>query len=183
MSAVAAATEHVPAHCFETSGGGYAVRIAQPSDEDSLRRMLERAAPEDIRFRFFRHVREFPHALVEPLTRADERRHFAFVAAPASEPAGLVASAMLVADPDGRGGEFGIFVAREHRGRGLGTHLLDCLKREARAHGMACLHGLILADNADMIALARHYGFALAPDANDAQCLRAECATKGDGLL
>jgi acetyltransferase len=175
----AARADHVPAHRFETAAGGYAVRIAQPTDEAALRRMLEAAEPEDIRFRFFRHVREFPHALVEPLTRADERRHFAFVAAPAREPAELVASAMLVADADGRGGEFGIFVARGHRGCGLGTHLLDCLKREAQAHGIACIHGLILADNADMIALARHYGFTLAPDANEPQCLRAQAPVAG----
>lgn len=179
MSAVAAAADHVPAHRFDTAGGGYAVRIAQPSDEAALRRMLEAAPPEDIRFRFFRHVREFPHALVEPLTRADERRHFAFVAAPSSEPASLVGSAMLVADADGRGAEFGIFVASGHRGRGLGTHLLDCLKREAQAHGIARIHGLILADNADMIGLARHYGFALAPDAAEPHCLRAEAPVAG----
>jgi acetyltransferase len=168
------AVEHVPAHRFDTTGGGYAVRSARPDDEAALRRMLEQAAPEDIRFRFFRHVREFPRAMVEPLTRADERRYFAFVAAPVREPEDLVASAMLVADTDGRGGEFGIFVAHGHRGRGLGTHLLDCLKREAQAHGIACIHGQILADNADMISLARHYGFALAPDADDPQCLRAQ---------
>lgn len=168
------AVEHVPAHRFDTTGGGYAVRSARPDDEAALRRMLEQAAPEDIRFRFFRHVREFPRAMVEPLTRADERRYFAFVAAPVREPERLIASAMLVADMDGRGGEFGIFVADGHRGRGLGTHLLDCLKREAQAHGIACIHGQILADNADMISLARHYGFALAPDADDPQCLRAQ---------
>jgi acetyltransferase len=179
VSAVAAPAGHVPEHECQTPGGAYRVRIARPGDEPALRRMLEAAAPEDIRFRFFRHVREFPHALVEPLTRADERRHFAFVAAPAREPAGLVASAMLVADADGRGGEFGIFVAHGHRGRGLGTHLLDCLKREAQAHGIGCIHGLILADNADMISLARHYGFTLAPDDHDPQCLRAEAPVAG----
>ena len=175
MSAVA---EHVPAHRFEAAGGAYLVRIARPADEAALRRMLEAAAPEDIRFRFFRHVRTFPSAMVEPLTRADERRHFAFVAAPADDPSRLVASAMLVADPDGGGAEFGIFVAHGHRSHGLGTHLLDCLKREASAHGIARIHGLILADNADMIALARHYGFTLAPDCHESQCLRAECAVQ-----
>lgn len=176
MSTVVVPVEHVPAHDFETPAGRYRVRIARASDEDALRRMLEAAPPEDIRFRFFRHVRTFPHAMVEPLTRADERRHFAFVAAPAGAPARLVGSAMLVADPDGQGAEFGIFVDRGHRGRHLGNHLLDCLFREARAHGIPRIHGLILADNADMIELARFHGFTLAPDCDEPNCLRAECA-------
>lgn len=175
MSAGIAAAVHVPEHRFDTGNGAYRVRIARASDEPALRRMLEEASPEDIRFRFFRHVRTFPHAMVEPLTRADEERHFAIVAQPAGDPSRIVASAMLVADADRAGGEFGIFVARAHRGHGLGTHLLDCLKREARAHGLPCIHGLILADNADMIALANYYGFTIAPDRDEPECLRAEC--------
>lgn len=168
------AVEHVPEHVVQTSLGGYRVRAARPSDEDRLRRMLEAAAPEDIRFRFFRHLRTLPHAAIEPLTRADESRHFAFVAEPAGDSGCLVASAMMVADPDGRGAEFGIFVARGHRYRGLGTHLLDCLQREARAHGIAKIHGLILADNGRMLDLARYYGFAVGPDPDDPHCARAE---------
>lgn len=172
------AARHVEPHGFATPLGSYLVRAALPSDVDALRAMLEAAPPEDIRFRFFRHVRTFPHTLVEPLTRADERRHFAFVAEPADQPSRLVGSAMLVADPDGQGAEFGIFVAREHRGRHLGNHLLDCLLREARGHRIPLIHGLILADNAEMIELARFYGFTLAPDCNDPSCLRAEFSVK-----
>lgn len=179
MSRALVRLDHVPPHRIETAKGAYDVRIARPSDEAGLRRMLEAASPEDIRLRFFRHVRAFTHAILEPLTRADENRYFAFVAAPAGDAARVVASAMLAADPDGAGAEFGIFVAREHRGRGLGTHLLDCLKQEACAHAIPKIHGLILADNADMLALARYYGFTLTADRNERQCLRAECAVAG----
>ena len=181
MSGAPVAPHVMPAHRFEGPHGAYDVRIARPSDEAALRRMFEAASPDDVRLRFFRYVRSFPHVLVEPLTRADERRHFAFVATPGGDPAGIVASAMLVADPDGAGAEFGIFVADAHRGRGLGTHLLDCLKEEARAHGIRRIHGLILADNAGMIGLARYYGFTLAQDPHEEDCLRAELAVAPAG--
>lgn len=174
MSAALVPRAHVGPHRFDTAHGSYVVRIARLSDEPKLRGMLERAAPEDIRLRFFRHVRSFPRALVEPLARSDEHRYFAFVAHPLEDRRTLVASAMLVADPDGRGAEFGIFVDRAHRGRHLGNHLLDCLFREAQAHGIPRIHGLILADNAEMIELARFHGFTLAPDGDEPHCLRAE---------
>ena len=176
MSTALVPVEHVPAHRFATKHGDYLVRMARVSDEDKLRGMLERAPPEDVRLRFFRHVRTFSHAMVEPLTRVDEHRYFAFVAHPAADRGTLVASAMLVADPDGKGAEFGIFVDRAHRGRHLGNHLLDCLFREARGHGIPRIHGLILADNAEMIELARFHGFTLAPDCHEPGCLRAESA-------
>jgi acetyltransferase len=166
--------EHVPAHVFEGRDHGYVVRLARLSDEARLRQMFERAAPQDISYRFFRYVRTFPHALVEPLMRTDEHRHFAFVAHPVGARHELVASAMLAAEPGGAGAEFGIFVDAAHRGRRLGKHLLDCLFREARAHGIARVYGLILADNADMLGLARYHGFTLAPDPHDAGCVRAE---------
>lgn len=174
MSAAVEPVELVPRHVFETARGSYVVRIARLSDEAKLRDMLERAAPEDVRLRFFRHIRSFPPTLIEPLLRSDEHRYFAFVAHPVEDRRTLIASAMLVADPDGKGAEFGIFVDRAHRGRHLGNHLLDCLFREARGHGIPHIHGLILADNTDMIELARFHGFTLAPDDHEPNCLRAD---------
>lgn len=179
MSRALEPVEHVPAHRFATKRGDYLVRMARLSDDAKLSAMFERAPPEDIRFRFFRHIRRFPPALVEPLIRVDDHRYFAFVAHPVADRKTLVASAMLVADPDRQGAEFGIFVDRAHRGRHLGNHLLDCLFREAHAHGIPRIHGLVLADNAEMIELARFHGFALAPDCNEPNCLRAESIVAG----
>jgi acetyltransferase len=168
---------HVPPHVFQAPRGRYHVRPARPSDRHGLRRMLEAAAPDDIRLRFFRYVRHFPPEFVEPLTRMDEVRHFAFVALrgpSGARAARVAASAMMVADPDGRAAEFAVFVDRRDAGQRLGTHLLHCLIAEARGHGIATLHGLILADNHDMIDLARRLGFALLCELDDPGCVRAE---------
>jgi len=165
---------HVPPHGFDAPRGRYRVRAAQPSDEPGLRRMLEEAAPDDIRLRFFMHVRRFPHEFIEPMTRSDDRRNFAFVALRDTAEAPVAGSAMMVTDPDGRGAEFGVFVARADAGQRLGSHLLDCLVREARGHGVGVIHGLILADNAGMIDLARHFGFQIHDDSPEPGCVRAE---------
>ena len=165
--------DHVPGHVFAGPRAHYWVRAACAGDEPGLQRMLEQAPPDDIRLRFFRYVRRFPHEFVEPLTRMDDRRHFAFVALKGGPGGAVVGSAMLVADADARTAEFGIFVARDETNQRLGTHLLDCLLREARGHGIGEVFGLILADNTGMIDLARRLGFSIACDLQEPGCVRA----------
>lgn len=166
--------EHVPPHRFHGPRGTYRIRTAQASDGEAMKRMLEESEPEDIRLRFFRCVRYFPKNLIEPMLLADEQRHFAFVALPEKEPAHIVGSGMLVVEPDGKAAEFALLVARSVTGQGVGTHLLHCLVQEARAHGIPTVYGLIMAENANMIELARHYGFRIQRDTHQAGCVRAE---------
>ena len=173
----ACAIVHVAPHVFSGARSSYHVRPARPDDEPGLRTMLQDAAPDDIRLRFFRHIRLFPHEFIEPLTRMDDACNFAFVAtrigpAGATEP--VVASAMMVSDANNETAEFGIFVARPDAGQRLGSHLLDCLIREARGHGIGTLYGLILAENAGMVDLARRLGFRIASDPHEPGCVRAE---------
>lgn len=166
--------EHVPPHRYHGPRGTYRIRTAQPGDRDALKAMLESSKPEDIRLRFFRSVRYFPEKLVDPMLEADESRHFAFVATPEKSHGEIVGSAMLVVEPDGEAAEFALMVARSAAGQGVGTHLLHCLVQEARAHGIPKVYGVIMAENANMIELARHYGFRVHRDANQADCVRAE---------
>ena len=120
------------------------------------------------------YVRRFPHEFIEPMTRSDECRNFAFVATTEAPGAPVVASAMMVAEADGRAAEFGIFVARSESGQRLGTHLLECLIREARGHGIDRIYGLILADNSNMIDLAKRLGFVVSAGTDEPGCLLAE---------
>lgn len=160
-------------HLYAGARSRVRVRPARPEDAAALGRMLAAEAPDDIRLRFFRHVRTFPASFVEPLLRVDGRRHFALVAEKAGRGPRLVGSAMLVADAAGREAEFGILVARAEAGQGLGSHLLDCLVQEARSHGIGSIFGVILDENHDMIDLARRRGFTITPEAGEPGCVRA----------
>lgn len=164
---------HVPPHVFEGPRGHYLVRPARPDDEAGLRRMFEAAPGDDVRRRFFRHVRRFSHDLVGPLTRMDECCNFAFVVVKNVPGLPTVGSAMLVANRARSSAEFALFVARSEANQRLGTHLLDCLIREARGHRIGEIYGLILADNADMLDLARRLGFRVACDRDEPGCMRA----------
>lgn len=166
--------ERAGTHSFDAPRGRYCIRTARPDDEEALRRMLEHATPADIHLRFFRYMRYFPHEFIEPMIRGDDRRYFSFVAVPENEEDSIAGTAMLAAEPDGRAAEFGIIVDRSHGGQRLGTHLMQCLLREARAHAIALVYGTILLQNADMIDLVQRLGFRVMADPEDAACVRVE---------
>jgi len=69
---------------------------------------------------------------------------------------------------DGTSCDFGIVVADEWQGRGLGEALLASLVRAAAKAGVPELTGLTLADNVAMRGLARRLGFRIKRDPHDA---------------
>lgn len=69
--------------------------------------------------------------------------------------------------------EFGLVVADDWQGRGLGRELLERLLAHARRQRLASLHGLVRAGNRAMLRLAASLGFRVAPD-EDPALLRVE---------
>ena len=70
--------------------------------------------------------------------------------------------------------DFGIVVADEWQGVGLGEMLLSRLLELAEAAGVAALGSVTLAENRAMVALARRLGFAVRREPGDAALLRVE---------
>ena len=50
------------------------VRLIRPEDEEGLALMLAQSSPEDIRFRCFGAVKDFPHVLSSRLVHIDRAR-------------------------------------------------------------------------------------------------------------
>jgi acetyltransferase len=65
--------------------------------------------------------------------------------------------------PDRTTAEFAIVIRSELKGRGLGHMLLEKMIRYCRERGVGALVGQTLAENQDMLALARRLGFEHAP--------------------
>jgi acetyltransferase len=141
------------------------LRPIRPEDEPAHAEFLASLKPEDVRFRFFGLVREFPHSELARYTQIDYDREMAFIASvpgAAGRPRTLGVVRAAIA-PDRTTAEFAIVIRSELKSRGLGHMLLEKMIRYCRERGVVALVGQTLAENQDMLALARRLGFEHAP--------------------
>lgn len=147
-------------------------RPIRPEDEAQHQELFTRLSPEDVRMRFFNHVRELKHSHMARFTQIDYDREMAFVAVaegPEGRPEtlGVVRS---VTDPDNRRAEFAIVVRPDLKGSGLGRRLLEKMIRYCRSRGTQELSGEVLAINRPMLDLARRVGMTVTPVPEEESC-------------
>lgn len=138
------------------------LRPIRPEDEPEHREFLSQLTPEDIRFRFFGLVREFPHSEIARLTQIDYDREMAFIAsAPKADGSGRETLGVVrtVTDPDNETCEFAIIVRSDLKGQGLGYKLLDKMIGYCRARGTKTMTGQVMAGNHPMLDMVRALGF------------------------
>ncbi|WP_306213997.1 GNAT family N-acetyltransferase [Actinoplanes sp. RD1] len=143
-----------------SDGGIISIRPVQPDDREALARLYGEASPESLRLRFFAAPSSAGLAAeVDRLCAPESDGHVAMLAAEGDELIGLASCGCP--DRAGRRAEFAVFVADAHRGRGIGTLLLEHLAARARRHGIEQLIGEVLPGNAAMLRVAHD----LSPDA------------------
>lgn len=136
-------------------------RPIRPEDEPAHYALMARLTPEDIRFRFFRHIDHLPRSEMARLTQIDYEREMAFIATlsvngGAPETLGVVRA---VCDADNAAAEFSILIRSDMKGQGLGSGLLRKLIAYCRDRGTGRMFGEVMAENGQMLKLARAFGF------------------------
>jgi len=144
-------------------GRSLMLRPIRPEDDPAHHALFSKLKPEDIRFRFFRAVRELPRSDYARYTQIDYDRKMTFIATRKDaqgdpETLGVV---RVVADPDNASAEFAIVVRSDLKGLGLGSILMDKIIRYCRDRCTSELCGEVLAVNRAMQALARKLGFVI----------------------
>lgn len=137
------------------------LRPIRPEDEAMQQVLMSRMSRQDIRYRFFRYVGNFDHMEMARFTQIDYDREMAFVAI-ASDADGKPESLGIVhtiTDPDNFSAEFSVLVRSDLKGQGLGSLLMKKMIRYCRERGTVNMIGQVLAENADMLRLARRLGF------------------------
>lgn len=136
------------------------VRPLRPDDAPGLRSGFKRLASEDVRMRFFSHMREMTPSMAARLTQLDYNRDMALAAFPADGPdrSGL-GVVRLLSDPDNQRAEFAITIRSHDKGRGLGRALMERIMAYAAKRGVGEVWGDVLADNSRMLALCDELGF------------------------
>jgi len=148
------------------------LRPMRPSDANLYPAFLSRVTAEDLRLRFLTPLTTISPQMLIRLTQLDYDRDIAFAAI--EEVSGdLDGIVRYSSDPDHQVAEFGLLVRSDLQGIGLGTALMHVLMEYGRADGLKRLDGLILAENARMIALCRELGFAIESVTDDPTLVRA----------
>ncbi|MGE5503545.1 MAG: bifunctional acetate--CoA ligase family protein/GNAT family N-acetyltransferase [Actinomycetota bacterium] len=156
-----------PAHLEEPvtlhDGSTVLLRPIRPEDEPAHGELMARMTPQDLRYRFFGHVRELHHHQLARLTQIDYDREMAFIATRAGRDGSpeTLAVVRTVTDPDNQRAELAILVRSDLKGTGLGRKLVDKAVRYHQGRGTAEITCSVLAENDAMLRLARKCGFTL----------------------
>jgi len=163
--------EELEADATLADGTAIRLRPIRPEDAPALIAAFSRMSREDVRMRFFAPLRRLPEEMLARLTQIDYDREMALVAIDRATADGL-GVARLLADPDGRTGEFAVAIRSDRKQRGLGTVLMRHILAYARARGMARVFGDVLKENQAMLELARELGFRPEPEGPDPAVIR-----------
>lgn len=167
-------------------GRAATLRAIRESDADAIRRAFDRLTAESRYQRFLQHKKHLDPAALDRGVHPRPGRDHAFVAeVPAGDGFEIVGAAQYVfADEDDPSCcEFAITIAEDWRGSGLARELLASLVRRARRDGYATMIGLVLADNAPMLGLARRLGFKVERDGDDGAVVRVVRRLRPDATV
>lgn len=138
-------------------------------DKEAERQFIEQLPPESRRFRFLGQVAHPSESLLEQLTDIDWQHEIAFVAVTQEDAhERIVGVSRYSSDRDGLNCECTVTVSESWQQKGLGTLLMKHLIEVARVKGMRRMIAIVSAENVQMNDLARHLGFHLRVDPDDA---------------
>lgn len=136
------------------------VRPVKPEDAPLFTELFKVLSPTTIYYRFFGILKELNPVMLARFTQIDYDREVALVAI--DEESGLdkmLGVARIIGDPDGITGEFAVLVGDPWQGKGIGSKLLEKCLSIAEKRGFKTVHGIVLNENKNMIALGKKLGF------------------------
>ena len=71
----------------------------------------------------------------------------------------MLGVARIIGDSDGKTGEFAVLVGDAWQGTGIGSNLLEKCLSIAEKRGFKTVHGIVLEENRNMLALGKKLGF------------------------
>jgi acetyltransferase len=145
-----------------SSGIPIFIRPIKPEDAPMMMELFETFSKKTIYYRFFSSMKSLPPEMLAAFTQIDYDRHIALVGLDRrGKRDRMLGVARLMGDPDGRVGELAVVVGDPWQGKGIGAALMEVLLSIASQRDMKHIWGTVLAENTQMLALARKSGFSL----------------------
>ncbi len=144
------------------SGIHIVIRPVKPEDAPLFSNLFEVLSPTSIYHRFFGVLRELQPAMLSRFTQIDYDREIALVAIDQdSAIERMLGVARIIGDPDGTEGEIAVLIGDAWQGKGIGAALMRKCLLIAEKRGFKYIHGIVLKENKNMLALARKLGFTI----------------------
>jgi acetyltransferase len=151
------------------------LRRIRADDAQALQAFMAALSERSAHHRFLASVHQLSEKQLRRFTQIEDERECAMVALDTHDSGAegaIVGSARyLIESTEGDGpvrAEFAVTVADAWQGFGLGKVLMHDLLSAARARGITRIEGHVLAENTQMLHLARRLGFSVQPEPGDA---------------
>ena len=157
-------------HMVSVDGRRIFVRPVKPEDAPLFTALFKTLSPTTIYYRFFGALKELNPEMLARFTQIDYDREIALVAIDEdSETDCMLGVARIIGDADGKTGEFAVLVGDAWQGKGIGSNLLEKCLSIAEKQGFESVHGIVLHENRNMLALGKKLGFDIKrePDSGD----------------
>lgn len=143
------------------------VRPVKPEDAPLFTALFKTLSPTTIYYRFFSVIKELKPDMLARFTQIDYDREIALVAIDEdSQSDSMLGVARIIGDPDRKTGEFAVLVGDAWQGKGIGSKLLEKCLSIAERQGFKTIHGVVLKENKNMIALGKKLGFEIKRDSD-----------------
>ena len=162
--------EEDESHMVSVDGRRIFIRPVKPEDAPLFTALFKVLSPTTIYYRFFGMLKELKPEMLARFTQIDYDREVALVAIDEdSESDCMLGVARIIGDPDGKTGEFAVLVGDAWQGQGIGSNLLEKCLSIAEKQGFKTVHGIVLHENRNMLALGKKLGFDIKkePDSGD----------------
>lgn len=138
------------------------IRPIRPSDADLLINHFYSLSPKSVYLRFFSPVKQLSKTMLIRFTQIDYDRQIALVALMGNGGNKQITGVCrIIIEPDKTLGEFAMAISDEWQGKGIGSALLKRCLTAAYAKGIKQVVGIVLAENTQMLRLARKLGFSV----------------------
>ena len=136
------------------------IRPIRPEDALLLIELFESLSPRSVYMRFFTPLKRLSHSMLARFTQIDYDREIALVAlTEGSVVEKMLGVARVISESNQKRAEFSVAVGDAWQGKGIGAALLKRCLTIAEKRGIEDVWGAILAENIQMLSLAKKLGF------------------------
>jgi len=147
-------------HVQTDMGVNLFVRPIRPEDAPLLVTLFDSLSPRSVYLRFFTPLKHLSHSMLVRFTQIDYDREVAMVALGGPTYGdNMLGVARVISERNLKDAEFSIIVADDWQGQGIGAALLQKCLFIAGNHGLDRVHGTVLSENTQMLALGKKLGF------------------------